>query len=116
MAQKSWHLNRRTFLVGSGLSLGLPFLEGMAAAAPAAQTAQPNRLFCAYFPFGIVNFTPDNPNAEWGWWPLGEGRDFRFSRTLKPLETFRDDVTFFQGFQHNRVKVGGHQSADFFLT
>ena len=30
MAIKSWHLTRRTFLRGSGISLALPFMNGMA--------------------------------------------------------------------------------------
>ena len=29
MAEKSWHLKRRTFLKGAGVTLALPFLEAM---------------------------------------------------------------------------------------
>ena len=111
MAKKSWHLDRRTFLRSScGISLGLPFLDSMAAETNRTQTqSYPGRLCCIYFPYGIVDLT-----SEDGWWPSGKGRVFQFSPTLKPLETFRKDVTLFQEFQHPRVKVGGHQSADFF--
>jgi hypothetical protein len=118
MARKSWHLNRRTFLLGSGLALGVPYLECMASAQTAAQAggqpaAQlPGRLFCVYFPFGVVNQGED----EYSWWPRGEGADYRFSRTHRALEPYRSDVTFFQGFDHQRVRVGGHNSADYFLT
>ena len=30
MSKKSWHLDRRTFLKGLGVSCMLPYLEGMA--------------------------------------------------------------------------------------
>lgn len=113
MRHKSWHLDRRTFLVGSGLSLGLPVLDGMAATAP---PTQPSRMFCVYFPFGVAQLAETDDNAAWGWWPIGGERDFRLSNTLKPLEAYRDSATFFQGFQHDRVKVPGHNSANFFLT
>ncbi len=117
MSQPSWHLDRRTFLRGAGLALGLPYLECMAAAAPSSTPRPlPNRLCCIYFPFGIADIPANDPTAEWGWWPLGEGRNFRLSRTLQPLAPFREEVTFFQGFDHDRVRVGGHQSADYFLT
>jgi hypothetical protein len=116
MGQKSWHLDRRTFLMGSGLFLGLPYLECMAGSRAAAPRLAPNRLCCIYFPFGIADIPERDAQAEYSWWPRGEGRTFQFNRTLRPLEPFRDDVTFFQGFEHPHVKVGGHQSADFFLT
>ena len=31
MKKKSWHLDRRTFLKGAGVSLALPFMNAMAA-------------------------------------------------------------------------------------
>ena len=46
MARPSWHLDRRTFLRGAGLSLALPWLEAMAKADPPAE--RPKR-FCAFF-------------------------------------------------------------------
>ncbi len=118
MTQKSWQMNRRTFLTGAGLTLGLPYLECMASAqqTPAARAQLPARLACFYFPFGVADFGENDAHADFGWWPLGDGRSFRFNRTNRVLEPFREDVTFFQGFEHPRVRVGGHQSADFFLT
>ncbi|MFT5491527.1 MAG: hypothetical protein ACI8V5_001891, partial [Limisphaerales bacterium] len=41
---KPWHLDRRTFLKGTGVSLALPLLAGMDAS---AKTAQQPRRFAA---------------------------------------------------------------------
>lgn len=118
MPSKSWKLTRRTLLHGVGVSLGLPYLECMADdTTSGAEKPHPNRFCSIYFPYGIVNLAEGDENAEWGWWPHGDGKSFRFNRTLKPLEPFRDNLTFFQGFQHPRAeKGGGHFSADIFLT
>ena len=43
MAQKSWHLSRRTLLRASGACLALPWLEAMGAASPMGKA--PKRFF-----------------------------------------------------------------------
>ena len=48
---KSWHLDRRTFLKGTGVAFALPWMESMGQAAPAKQA--PKRLASVYFPFGV---------------------------------------------------------------
>ena len=60
MARPSWHLDRRTFLRGAGLSLALPWLEAMANADPPAE--RPKR-FCAFF-FGNGVALPANLRHE----------------------------------------------------
>ena len=49
--KKSWHLDRRTFLRGSGIALTLPWLESMSLAADAQDSAV--RMASVYFPFGV---------------------------------------------------------------
>ena len=116
MGKKSWQLDRRTFLMGTGATLGLPWLECM------GQTAQPvvetPRRFCAmYFGFGVGLPKEDSEQADWRWFPNGEGNDFRFTETLKPLETQRDNVTILGGLSHpNGRRMGGHDTGDTFLT
>lgn len=115
MAQKSWRLERRTFLLGTGVSLGLPWLECMADTTNAA--SQPKRLCAMYFGFGVGLPKEDSEHAKWRWFPNGEGRDYQFTETLKPLESLRDQLTVLGGLSHpNGRKMGGHDTGDTFLT
>ena len=87
MASKSWHLNRRTFLRGTGVSLGLPWLECMSGSSHAASsdTSKAKRLCALYFGFGVSLPKEDSDQAKWRWFPKGEGKDFQFTETLQPL-------------------------------
>ena len=111
---KSWTLNRRTFLHGTGVSLALPFLEAMAGE---TKPVQPKRFCAIYFPYGIVARGEDSPVAQWNWFPQGQGRDFRFGPSLKALEPLRQDLTILGGLSHPKGrKMGGHDTADNWLT
>lgn len=112
---KSWHLDRRTLLRGAGASLALPFLECMGETATARQL--PKRFCSMYFPYGASTPPDKHEDRNWGFLPTGEGRDFAFTESTKPLEAFRDQVTFLQGLSHpNGRSMGGHDTADIFLT
>ena len=104
---KSWHLNRRTMLRGTGVAMALPFLECMSWGRPRTKT--PPRRFCGIlFPYGCTNF-----DAQ------GDRTDYRFSDVLAPLKPMRDQVTVFKGLEHAdkfRAKVTPHGSGDSFLT
>ncbi len=115
VTRKSWHLSRRTFLQGSGVSLALPYLECMAADAGAA--AQPKRFCSVYFPYGIVQRQAGTEAAQWNWFPQGSGRDFQFNKSLASLEQHRADLTVLGGLSHpNGRNMGGHDTADTWLT
>ncbi|MCP4171808.1 MAG: DUF1552 domain-containing protein [Fuerstiella sp.] len=119
MAAKSWYLNRRTLLQGTGVSLGLPWLESMSGTALAAGTPAPSpqRMAAFYFGFGVGMPKEKSVQANWGWFPAGEGRDFQFTDTLKPLEPHRENVTIIGGLSHpNGRRMGGHDTGDTFLT
>jgi hypothetical protein len=99
------HLQRRTFLKGVGAVVALPWLDAMvpAFAAPAA-AKPPVRLVFAYTPNGtIMN----------DWTPKGLGKDFEFTRILKPLEPFREDMLVLTGLNHRNGKEnpGDHAGA-----
>ena len=55
MSKKSWHLDRRTFIRGLGVSCMLPFFEGMAMTSFSkfAEPKSPKRLCFLYFPNGV---------------------------------------------------------------
>ena len=119
MARKSWHLDRRTFLMGTGVSLGLPWLECMAKADDSTvRVDQPPRRICAlYFGFGVALPAENHEHAQWRWFPKGEGREFQFTETLKPLEGHREKLTILGGLSHpNGRRMGAHDTADTFLT
>lgn len=113
---KSWHLSRRTFLRSTGVCIALPWLEGMSHAAP-ADTIKP-RLCFAYFHYG-VSMPPDDhvDRQRFGWFPVGEGKDYQFAESHSSLQPFRDKLTYFGGLSHPLGRrVGGHKAGDVFLT
>ena len=115
MSKKSWHLDRRTFLIGSGASLALPYLECMASGSVA--TELPKRMCGIYFPFGVSLPKEGSEQAKWRWFPNGEGREYEFNESLKSLEAFRNDVTILGGLSHpNGRRMGAHDTGDTFLT
>src|SRR6202046_172622 len=94
------HLPRRTFLRGMGVTLALPFLDSMVPAqTPLSKTAANPRIrlgYC-YIPHGGVMSN---------WTPSAEGADFELSRTLMPLQPFRNQVVVVSNLAH---KLAGAQ-------
>ena len=115
MSTKSWHLTRRTMLQGSGVAIGLPFLD--CRAGDASPQARPKRFCAVYFPYGVVIQKDDAPGAKWNWFPNGEGSDYQFTEPHASLEPLHDDLTVFAGLSHpNGRRMDGHDSADTRLT
>ena len=112
---RSWHLDRRTFLLGSGISMALPYMEAMGNQTAASEL--PARMCAMYFPFGVGMPKEGSDLHKWGWFPNGEGKEFTFNESLKPLEAVRDSVTIIGGMSHpNGRRMGGHDTGDTFLT
>lgn len=87
-------LDRRLFLRGVGTALALPFLDAMTPAFAAASKSgltPPMRMAFLYVPNGIIMKD---------WTPTATGRDFEFSKTLKPLEQFREKMLVLSGLDH----------------
>ena len=117
MANKSWHLHRRALLRGAGVTLALPWLECMSASAAPASTQSPRRFCALYFGFGVSLPKEDSEDAQWRWFPEGEGTDFKFTQTLKPLEPLRDQLSVLGGLSHPEGRrMGAHDTGDTFLT
>jgi hypothetical protein len=101
------HLSRRTLLRGAGGAIALPLLDAMrpAFAAPASAAKGARRVAVVYVPNGIVMNE---------WLPKELGPDFAFTRILKPLEPFRQDITLVSGLANNaanKARGGGHAKA-----
>lgn len=97
-------IDRRMLLRGAGAAIGLPLLEAMRPAMAAAK-APANRLAVVYVPNGIVMKD---------WLPAQTGKAFEFTRILKPLERFREDIVVVSGLSNHaavKAKGGGHAKA-----
>ena len=98
------HLPRRTFLKGMGAVIALPMFDAMTPAfAAAGQAARPLRLGFTYVPNGITM-------ADWT--PKAEGAAFEFSRVMKPLEPFRQDMLVLSGLGHRNGQALGDGPGD----
>src|SRR5262245_23570581 len=117
MPQASWHLDRRTFLRGAGIALGLPWLEAMS---KANQPAEPPKRFCAFFfGNGVALPAKDRPHYEdWHWFPHSDGgADYKLTKSLEPLEPHRRDLTIFGGLSHPTSRqLVAHNTVDVWLT
>ena len=113
-------LDRRRFLIGTGWALALPLFESLSTARVFAGqgSSAPRRLGCFYFPDGVPMPLPEDPAyQDWAWFPHGNGREFRFTKCMEPLEPLRDELTVISGLSHPAGRiVHGHNNADQFLT
>ena len=105
-------IERRNFLRGAGVLLGLPFLDAMNqrgsllnAAAP--NTAQnPTRMVC----IGVhLSMHPES------FQPSGSGRDYEITPLLEPVAHLKDKFSLFTNIDHPQIK-GGHMASYTFLT
>ena len=97
-------ISRRTLLRGAGAAMALPWLETMSQAATTAGQSQlaepPMRMAFLFMPNGV---RPDL------WNPAGDGENFEFTRHLKPLEPFRNDILILRNLWHKKsVGRSGH--------
>ncbi len=100
------HLPRRTFLRGAGTIIALPMLEAMVPAGVRpgpANVTSPVRLAFVYVPNGIVM---DD------WTPKELGKSFEFTKILKPLEPFRNDVFVISGLDDRNGNALGDGPGD----
>ncbi|MEM7474779.1 MAG: DUF1552 domain-containing protein [Planctomycetota bacterium] len=122
MTKNLFQVDRRKFLRGSGIALALPCLESFRRssllAGESSSDDQARRLACFYMPDGVpMPLREDPAHEDWAWFPHGEGKDFRFTKTLEVLQPLRSDLTVFSGLSHPAVrKIHGHSNADQFLT
>ena len=96
------HLHRRTFLRAVGAAIALPLLDAMSPAF-AASTEPPVRLAFTYIPNGVTMKD---------WKPATTGADFAFSRILKPLEAYRQDLLVLSGLDHHNAEALGDGGGD----
>ncbi len=101
-----WLMNRRHVLRGLGVSLALPLLDCMKPL-HAADINRPKRSVFIYLPNGVN--TIDFQITQ-------SGADYKFSKSLMPLEKFRDRVTPISGLYHPHGLGHHHNCSSIWLT
>jgi len=106
-------ISRRAFLRGSGVALGLPFLDSMLPTHGLGADANvkggvPRRMVCICTNYGLYG-----PAL----FPENTGRDYTLSPYLEILKEHRNDFTLFSGISHpNQAGACGHSSEMTWLT
>jgi hypothetical protein len=99
-------ISRRTALRGIGTAVALPLLDAMVP----ALTAQVKTPAKAVRRFGVV-YHPNGVIYE-NWLPKGVGRDFVLSRTLVPLQPFRDQLIVITNLSSHQAEALGDGGGD----
>ena len=88
---QSWLIDRRHALRAMGTCIALPMLECMIPLKAKEKTETPRRSAFMYLANGVhsLNYQITKP-----------GKDYTFSRSLKPLEKFRNVITPISGLHH----------------
>ena len=105
---QSWLIDRRHALRALGSCISLPFLECMVSLrANDQQTASPRRSAFIYLANGVhsLNYQITTP-----------GKDYQFSRSLKPLEKHRQVITPISGLHHPGALSHHHNCISVWLT
>ena len=105
---QSWLMNRREALRGLGASLALPLLDCMRPLrAEDKPAARPGRSVFIYMPNGVNTLDYQITRA---------GADYKFSRSLKPLERHRANITPISGLYHPHGMGHHHNCSKIWLT
>ncbi len=105
---QSWLLDRRHALRALGTCIALPMLECMVPVRAAQSlTATPKRSAFVYLANGVhsLNYQITTP-----------GKDYQFSRSLKPLEKHREVITPISGLHHPGALSHHHNCISVWLT
>ena len=104
---QSWLIDRRHALRAMGTCIALPMLECMIPLKAKEKTETPRRSAFMYLANGVhsLNYQITKP-----------GKDYTFSRSLKPLEKFRNVITPVSGLHHPGSLGHHHNCINIFLT
>ena len=104
---QSWLIDRRHALRAMGTCIALPMLECMIPLKAKEKTETPRRSAFMYLANGVhsLNYQITEP-----------GKDYTFSRSLKPLEKFRNVITPISGLHHPGSLGHHHNCINIFLT
>ena len=117
MNAKTFSMNRRNFLRGTGIALALPWFETFANIG-SKRHVTPRRFLSVYHPDGVgLPLKSDPAWEDWSWFPRGGEKDFVLTKVLDVLEPLREEITIYSGLSHPTARqVHGHCNADQYLT
>jgi hypothetical protein len=104
---QNWLLNRRHVLRGFGVSLALPLFDCMRPLGAAETAKRPKRSVFIYLPNGVNTLD---------YQILQTGADYKFSKSLLPLEKHRADITPISGLYHPHGLGHHHNCSTIWLT
>jgi hypothetical protein len=104
---QSWLINRRQALRALGTFISLPMLECMIPLRAAERTVTPRRSAFIYLANGVHSLE---------YQILTPGKDYKFSRSLKPLEKHREVITPISGMHHPGGLGHHHNCMKIWLT
>lgn len=104
---QSWLIDRRHALRAMGACIALPMLECMIPLRAAEPSKAPGRSAFIYLANGVHSLN---------YQILKPGKDYQFSRSLKPLEKHRRDITPISGLHHPGSLGHHHNCIDIWLT
>lgn len=104
---QSWLIDRRHALRAMGTCIALPMLECMIPLHAKEKTATPKRSAFIYLANGVHSLNYQITES---------GKDYTFSRSLKPLEKFRNVITPVSGLHHPGSLGHHHNCINIFLT
>jgi hypothetical protein len=104
---QSWLIDRRHALQAMGTFIPLPMLECMVPLNGAEETPSPRRSAFIYLANGVhsLNYQITTP-----------GKEYEFSRSLKPLEKYRHSITPISGLHHPGSLGHHHNCINIWLT
>lgn len=116
--RKTWQLDRRTFLRGTGVAASLPLLDAMRPLLHEQPGDPVRRMVYVYFPNGAsMPKENDKKWGQWRWLPHVPGKDYEFTNVLKCLEPYRSKMTLMGGLSHPLSRnLLGHLAGDTWLT
>lgn len=104
-------LSRRAMLKGMGVAMALPMLDAMVPGATSTALARSGGA-AAKAPMRMAMvFAPNGVNYD-HWAPEGEGRGYKLSPTLQPLEAVRQHVNVMTGLTLDKARANGDGPGD----
>lgn len=104
---QSWRIDRRHALRAMGTCISLPMLECMIPLGAAEESNSPRRSAFIYLANGVHSLNYQITSS---------GTDYQFSRSLKPLEKYRNVITPISGLHHPGSLGHHHNCINIWLT
>ncbi|MEO2017978.1 MAG: DUF1552 domain-containing protein [Fuerstiella sp.] len=95
-----YQIDRRTFIRGVGVTMGLPWLESLAVWGGNPTQPLPKRFAALFMANGV---------HQKHWWARGQGAEMELGKCLQPMESLKTKMNYVHGlFNKNATGVGIH--------